>query len=195
MATTIQNQPAQVAPLSDSSRARIPRDVRAALDGVIGGLVGTVPMSAAMLAARQLGLMGWQPPERITQKLFFRRVQRVKDRDTRNLVATVLHFAFGSVGGAIYGVARRRLPWRVDPVLTGVVFGTLVWAGSYMGWVPALGLMPQPRHDRPDRPIIMVVAHWIFGATLGAVVGWLGRLTPAFGQPVPAGRGACLDRQ
>lgn len=163
----------------------MPRDVRAALDGAMGGLVGTVPMSAAMLAARRMGLMGRQPPERITQKIFFRGLRRVRSRETRNALATVLHFAFGGVGGAVYGVARRRLPLRVNPVLTGVVFGTLVWAGSYLGWAPALGLMPQPRHDRPDRPVIMVVAHWIFGATLGAVVGWLGRVAPNGEESVP----------
>lgn len=173
MATAIQSQP--VAPPADAPGVRVPRDVRAAFDGAIGGLVATVPMSAAMLVARRLGFMGRQPPERITQKVFFRGLRRVRSRETRNALATVLHFTFGGVGGAVYGVAQRRLPVRVNPILTGVVFGTLVWAVSYMGWVPALGLMPQPRHDRPDRPVIMIVAHWIFGATLGAVTAWLGR--------------------
>ncbi|HKV85437.1 MAG TPA: DUF6789 family protein [Ktedonobacterales bacterium] len=176
MATAIQDQPV-VAPV-DTTRAQIPRDVRAAVDGAIGGLAGTVPMSAAMLAARRLGLLGRQPPERITQKVFFRGRRRAGSQKPRNMLATVLHFAFGGMAGAVYGVAQRRLPWRVSPILTGALFGTLLWASSYMGWIPALGLMPHAKHDRPDRRVIMVVAHWIFGATLGAVVGWLGRAAP-----------------
>lgn len=178
MATAIQSWPSGAEGSAVTPRIRLPRDVRAALDGALGGVVGTVPMSAAMLAAHRLGLMGRQPPERITRKVFFRGRRRARSRGARNVVASVLHFAFGGVGGAMYGVARRRLPWRVNPVLTGALFGTLVWAGSYMGWVPALGLMPPAHHDRPARPIIMIAAHWIFGATLGAVVGWLGHIAP-----------------
>lgn len=173
MTTVTQNQPLAapaVAPVT-----HIPRDVRAAIDGTIGGLIGTVPMSVAMLAARRMGLMGRQPPERITQKLFFRGRRRARNADTRNRVATLLHFAFGGVGGAVYGVMRRRLPYRANPVLTGVLFGMFVWATSYLGWLPALGLMPSAHRDRPDRPVVMVVVHLIFGATLGAVVGWLDR--------------------
>ena len=42
-----------------------------------------------------------------------------------------------------------------------------VWIASYVGWVPAAGLMPRPSRDRPGRPTSMVLAHWIFGGTLG----------------------------
>jgi hypothetical protein len=30
--------------------------------------------------------------------------------------------------------------------------------------------MPPPDDDRKDRQVTMVIAHWIFGAVLGAVV-------------------------
>lgn len=176
MATAIQDS--QISAPNVAPVARLQRDLRAALEGAIGGIVGTVPMSAAMLAARRMGLMGRMPPERITQKIFFRGRRRAKSNEARRRVATALHFAFGGVGGAMFAIIHRRLPVHVNPALHGVVFGALLWATSYMGWAPALGFMPQAHRDRPDRPIVMVVAHWIFGATLGAVVGWLGRAFP-----------------
>jgi TctA family transporter len=173
MTTVTQNQPLTspaVAPITG-----IPRDVRAAIDGTIGGVIGAVPMSVAMLAARRMGLMGRQPPERITQKIFFRGKRRPRNADMRNRVASLLHFAFGGAVGAVFGVMQRRLPHRANPAFTGLLFGAFVWATSYLGWLPALGLMPYAHRERPDRPIVMVVVHLIFGATLGAVVGWLGR--------------------
>jgi len=42
---------------------------------------------------------------------------------------------------------------------------------SYMGWVPAVGLMPVATRDEPRRPVVMVLAHGVYGAVLGALVG------------------------
>jgi hypothetical protein len=43
-----------------------------------------------------------------------------------------------------------------------------VWLGSYAGWIPALDLLPPPDRDRRGRPPSMIVAHWVYGAALGA---------------------------
>ena len=42
-----------------------------------------------------------------------------------------------------------------------------VWVASYFGWVPKLGLMKPPTRDRPDRSLVMLGAHLIFGGVLG----------------------------
>ena len=72
-------------------------------------------------------------------------------------------------------VAHVSMAHPISPLLQGIVFGSAVWFVSYMGWVPALGLMPPPHRDRPGRQLVMVLAHWIYGATLGAVVQVFGR--------------------
>jgi hypothetical protein len=51
-----------------------------------------------------------------------------------------------------------------------VVYATAVYAISYLGWIPALNLMPAAGEDRPGRSVTMLVAHWVYGATLGAVL-------------------------
>ena len=35
----------------------------------------------------------------------------------------------------------------------------------------SLGILPPPERDQPGRPATMLLAHWVYGATLGAVVG------------------------
>jgi hypothetical protein len=56
-------------------------------------------------------------------------------------------------------------------MLVGIAYGTAIWATGYLGWVPALELMPPGPDDRRQRPLVMVVAHWLYGAVLGAAVG------------------------
>jgi hypothetical protein len=142
--------------------------------GALAGFVGTVTMSAAMLAARNSGLMGRLPPERITHKTLFGSRLRHRASPQKDAMATLLHFGFGAGAGALFTVLHRRLRPPISPLLQGIVFGSAVWFVSYMGWAPALGLMPPPYRDRPDRQLVMVLAHWIYGATLGAVVQMVG---------------------
>jgi uncharacterized membrane protein YagU involved in acid resistance len=52
----------------------------------------------------------------------------------------------------------------------GISFGLLVWAISYLGLLPALGLYPSPRKDTGRRTAIMVLAHIVWGAMLGTTV-------------------------
>jgi hypothetical protein len=131
-------------------------------------------MSAAMLAARESGLMGRLPPERIRHKTLFGSRLQHRTSPQKDATATLLHFGFGGDSGALFTVLHRRRP-PISPLLQGIIFGSAVWFVSYMGRAPALGLMPPPHRDRPDRQLVIVLAHWIHGTTLGAVVQVSGR--------------------
>ena len=41
--------------------------------------------------------------------------------------------------GALYVSVRTRLPLPI--VLKGMLFGLAIWAGSYLGWPPATGVL------------------------------------------------------
>lgn len=147
------------------------RDIEAGIDGMIGGAAGTATMSVAMLAADRMGLMGEHPPELIVQEALANAGIRSSEQ-TQNVLSTLLHFGFGLTAGALFAVLHRRLRLPIPDAWHGMVFATLIWIVSYKGWVPSLGVMPPPGADRPrTRPVTMVVSHWIFGATLGTVVG------------------------
>jgi hypothetical protein len=49
----------------------------------------------------------------------------------------------------------------------GIGYGLGIYALSYQGWVPALGILPPPRRDRSDRQVTMAPAHVAYGAVLG----------------------------
>ena len=147
------------------------RDARAVLDGALGGAVGTLAMSTVMAAGAKLGLLGTAPPEVIAAKLLDAIGQREHAEVTQDALTVLGHLGFGVAIGALFAPLERRARLPCGSATHGVLYATLVWAVSYKGWVPALGLMPPPERDRPGRPATMLVAHWVFGLTLGAVVG------------------------
>src|SRR5690606_10896740 len=81
-------------------------------------------------------------------------------------------FGFGAACGGLFGglVRGRVVPRR--PAVEGVAYAGVVWAASYLGWVPALGILPLPPLDRPGRAVAVAAAHGVYGALLGL-------LTPA----------------
>jgi len=147
------------------------RDVRAIVDGALGGAIGTAAMSAVMAVGAKLGLLGTAPPETIAAQALAAVGIRRRKEEAQDVLTVVGHVGFGIAIGALFAVLHRRLRLPIPPAIHGIVFATIVWVVSYKGWVPALGLRPPPERDRPGRPATMLVAHWVFGWMLGAIVG------------------------
>ena len=135
--------------------------------GIGAGAVATVAMSGLMLGAQRAGLMPKQPPEQITER-FLDELHVQRSEPEENAWSTIAHFGFGMACGGLFGALRGRL-LRTHPVSEGILFGTLVWAASYCGWIPALAIMPPPTRDRPGRSMTMLAAHMVFGAVLGGL--------------------------
>jgi hypothetical protein len=138
------------------------------LRGATAGTLATAFMSIVMLGAKQLGLMGDMPPEKITARLLSRAGVR-RSAAQQDALATVLHFGFGAAAGAGFGVvAPGPVTIRVP---AGMAYGAAIWGVSYLGWVPALGIMAPAQRDRVDRQTAMLAGHLVFGATLGLLAG------------------------
>jgi Family of unknown function (DUF6789) len=133
------------------------------------GTIATCAMSAVMILGNRLGLMGEQPPVTITRR-GLRAAGVDRPSAPAHAIAPLGHLAFGAAGAVIYG-QMRPLVERVPGALLGLAFGLVVWAMSYVGWIPALGILPAPERDRPGRPAVMVVAHVVYGLVLGWVHG------------------------
>lgn len=147
------------------------RDLKAALDGTVAGTIAAVPMSVLMIASRQSGAMPSYPPQDLTEAaLDAVDVPPGKLGIANEGLAIAAHFGFGATSGALFNVLHRRLRLPIPAVLHGVIFGTLVWWVSYMGWVPALEVLPSAEKDHRGRALTTLLAHWIFGATLGFLV-------------------------
>jgi hypothetical protein len=145
-----------------------PRDfLTAAVHGSAAGAGATLAMSAVMLAAERLGMMGRHPPERIVER-GIHAAGRAPTRREVDAAATVAHIGFGAASGAVFALIARSVRPRV-PEQLAIPFALAVWLVSYFGWIPALGIMPPPDEDRPGRAWTMLAAHAVYGATLGAL--------------------------
>ena len=161
--------------------------------GAIAGLAGTVAMSAAMAATRLAGVMRHEvPPRKITARsedavgLYDRLSQPEFEASW-----VVGHFAYGMANGMAYAAVRRRLPGPAP--VAGSAFGLAVWAISYAGWLPAVGLYPPPTEDAGDRIAAMIAHHLVYGAATAIVYDSLARPRPEGireGRPGRVGRDA-----
>ncbi|HWG84942.1 MAG TPA: DUF6789 family protein [Deinococcales bacterium] len=146
--------------------------MNALLRGGLAGLAATAPMTAFGLAALQLLPEREQyalPPEEITAEVAQAAgLDAVAAEPTaRRAASGVNHFLYGGACGAVYALTAARLPG--SPLVKGCAFGMAVWAGSYLGWLPAAGIL-RPATEHPmRRNALMIAAHFVWGATAALV--------------------------
>jgi len=158
-------------PTNPDHGAEMSSTLNAVMEGAVAGGLATLPMSGVMLAAGKAGLMGQQPPEKITEAALDAVGVESPSEKVEKTATVAAHLGYGVAMGAAFSLLHHELRPRGSPILSGIGFGLAVWALSYKGWVPALGIMPPPEHDRPGRPESMVLAHVVYGGVLGALVG------------------------
>jgi putative membrane protein len=144
-----------------------------AVIGLIAGVVATGPMTVAMLLwHRRLPRHERYPlpPREITMKLARKAGVAGKMTSEERSAATFLaHFGYGGAAGAIYGAIIDEVPVR--PVLKGIGFGLLVWTGSYLGFLPGMGILHSATRHPARRNLLMIGAHVVWGAATGLVTG------------------------
>ena len=151
------------------SRSNFPIDKL--LKGAVAGFIGTGPMTASMI-------IGWRllpaqekyplPPRQITGEVAER--LGIEDRMNENELSAISlgsHFVYRALSGALYGLLNGTI--RLQPSLKGILAGLAVWTGSYLGWIPAVGILPPATRHPWRRNLLMIIAHIAWGATMGMV--------------------------
>lgn len=141
------------------------------LPGTIAGLVGTIPMSIFMLVMHRI-LPAWQryalPPKEITKEMAERAdIRQYMDKQQLLGASLVSHFGYGATMGTLYAALTRRI--ALPPVFKGIMFGLVIWAFSYLGWLPLAGFSEAATEEPMRRNVLMVVAHIIWGSATGLV--------------------------
>jgi hypothetical protein len=145
--------------------------------GSLAGMAATVPMSAAMAALHE-ELPPQEryplPPREVTQRIAGQAgADEAVDSEGEAEIATwVAHFGYGALTGAMYGGLAGRIP--LPGVASGVLWGLVVWSGSYLGWLPAAGIRRSATEQPPRREALMIAAHVVFGSALGLAYAALG---------------------
>jgi hypothetical protein len=147
-------------------------DVAHLLIGSLAGAAATAPMTMAMeamhgaLPAREQYPL---PPREITEAMTEGAGLRGELGEEGQFALTLAgHFAYGAACGAVYAPLARAL--KPPPVAGGVAFGLAVWAGSYLGWLPAAGILRPATEHPARRNALMIAAHVVWGATTGLLV-------------------------
>jgi hypothetical protein len=125
--------------------------------GALAGFAATLPMTVAMRRLHERLPSGERyplPPRELAEDL-------PSFGFSRPAASLLHHFLFGALGGAAFGaVAGSRKP------VTGATFGVGVWAASYFGWIPAMGLLRFAASHPARRNGLMIAVHLVWGATL-----------------------------
>lgn len=140
--------------------------------GAAAGCLATAPMTLAMEALfRRLPRREQYPlpPSEITTELAHAAgIQSWFDPQTHTAVTLLNHFGYGAAAGSLYGVIAPRLPG--PPAARGIGWGLLVWSVSYLGLLPASGILRSATDHPARRNLLMIAAHVVWGAALGVLV-------------------------
>lgn len=133
------------------------------------GLAATAAMTVAMEAMFRF-LPHYQryplPPRLITSRLLRRVNAPLRLRRHKTALTMANHFGYGMAAGALHTPVTAL---RIHPLVEGALFGTALWAGSYLGWLPAAGILPSPKVTPRKRTALMIAAHLVWGTTLAVL--------------------------
>jgi hypothetical protein len=68
------------------------------------------------------------------------------------------HFAYGAAMSSLVAVA----PGAAAPI-AGAGYGLLIWAGSYLGWLPSMHILKSATRHPPQRNALMGAVHLVWG--------------------------------
>jgi uncharacterized membrane protein YagU involved in acid resistance len=134
--------------------------------------MATGPMSVSMVVGWRL-LPGPEryhlPPRLITEEITRRLGVRQRIPEGGLIGLTIIsHFAYGAIFGVFYTLFEGRM--RMHSSLKGGLAGLALWTGSYLGWLPAVGILTPATGHPWRRNLLMIVAHLIWGVTLGELL-------------------------
>jgi uncharacterized membrane protein YagU involved in acid resistance len=158
--------------------------------GLAAGLVGALAQSLYFSWTRRLApapsLEAFEPvePEQRNEAP----TQTVARRFKEHLVhrgplanperaARLVHLAFGSAWGGVYGLVAGTLP-RGARLESGLAFGAAVWLVSDDILLPAFKLAAWPQHYPVKTHLYAMLAHAVYGAAVASAFEALHRASP-----------------
>ena len=157
-----------------SQKASVGRSV---LLGAVAGLAGSLAMAGYQeIVARVTegegrgdhGAHAPLPGQENTTETAARRVARQFGHTLRTadkqLAGRALHYGFGALMGAVYGVAAEYLP--VLGLAGGTAFGTVLFLGTDEAMLPLLGLASQPQETPAADHLLHWSSHVVYSTTM-----------------------------
>jgi len=155
--------------------------------GTAAGLAGTVAMTQFQnlwsKASEKLktnghqqssGNSSGQESEDATMKVAGKAAEatgRHLSREEKKKAGTLVHYGFGTGMGTLYGTIVELGPRELQrhDLLSGIGFGSMLFAGADEVAVPALGLSGKPTETPVSSHAYALASHIVYGLTAGAV--------------------------
>lgn len=139
--------------------------LKGAVAGLIGGLIATAAKSAAekLYPPRTHGEP--EPPAVLAEKLG----QPTVETPTKKAVEESIHWTFGALAGAAYGVIAELYPQVTAK--GGATFGLALMTVTHEGALPALGLAAAPTEQEPREKRSEMATHVVYGVVCETVRG------------------------
>jgi Protein of unknown function (DUF1440) len=104
---------------------------------------------------------------KVAQKLARATIGRDLEREEEKKAGSAIHYTFGALAGAVYGLSVEVMP--VTRVGFGTLFGALLFLIADEITVPALGLAPKPAESPLSSHLYGLSSHFVYGITTEAV--------------------------
>lgn len=91
-------------------------------------------------------------------------IEKPLQRKNRSDLSMASHYGYSIACGILYAALQKHV--KASTLVKGGAFGLGVWAASYMGWIPALGLRASAYQMPIRRNMMMIVSHLIWGVGL-----------------------------
>lgn len=130
------------------------------------GLLATGPMTMTLLQLQsKLNISRDKalPPAALTTDMLAP-LQNNLSKERRIDSSLLSHFGFSVACAVIYSAFYKKVD--LSPKNKGLLYGLGIWATSYLGWVPALGLRPAAKNVSTERNLQMMAAHVVWGISL-----------------------------
>jgi uncharacterized membrane protein YagU involved in acid resistance len=142
-----------------------------------GGLISTIPMTIFMSSLFKKLPTHEQaplPPRTIAMKLAEEANVKKDLSEKQKYIFTLFgHYSYGAFASSFFFPLMKRL--SISNYVGGACYGLLVWAGSYLGWLPLTRLYKSATKMSYRRNALMIGAHIIWGLSLGMFYEFLER--------------------
>lgn len=146
------------------------------VSGALAGLAATMAMTMAMRRVHHWLDVREKYP--LPPREIFDETLSSDDEKGARVGTLAAHFGFGALMGAIFALLPPR---------GGALYGVGVWGLSYLGWIPAAGILAPAWRHPAHRNALMIAAHLMWGTALAGSLRELEAAErEAFGRPSAA---------
>lgn len=136
--------------------------------GALAGLAGAIFIKGGMVAAQRWAPQMLPPIKEDPGEFMVRKAEealperaKVKIPDAAETAAAqVLGLGYGVTFGILYSALPRK---QRKMAMDGTLLGLGTWAAGYLGWLPAIGLMPPVWKQKPKQVLPNILSHALFG--------------------------------